>query len=312
MVDLEDILLSFSNSTIKPYRTLLINGTSIRFLCDSGADTSVLTEEVTGMWPPVKQMFVKSANGQIDRRAISQPLKVIDKDGEESRECKLAFMYIPNCPCNLLGRSGMALLGISLIPVTGGMRAAGPGETIDDQIFVQEGVGEPFTYWSLDLPSHDPTGTADTILSHVTKRSNQIRKSPDDLHLTVQYNHTPGPDPDFQKNFDKLTPQRITLRHLYEDRFGNTATSAIVPAVIGKLMGRGHTPHIALARQTCRDWKDLSRLVYDAEFLPASCWSRSPRGNGWERTKDGRIERRYLGYVVQTTPRTHLSTEVEG
>ena len=76
------------------------------------------------MWPPAKQMFVKSANGQIDRRAISQPLTVIDDTGEDSVECELPFMYIPNCPCNLLGRSGMSLLGISLVPVTGGMKGS--------------------------------------------------------------------------------------------------------------------------------------------------------------------------------------------
>ena len=72
----------------------------MEFLCDSGADTSVLKEEVPNMWPQTNTIFVKSANGQIDQRPVSKPLEV--KDDATGVATSLPFVLIKNCPVNRL------------------------------------------------------------------------------------------------------------------------------------------------------------------------------------------------------------------
>ena len=67
----------------------------------------------------------------------------------------------------------MERLKISLVPVTGRIRAAGPGQTIEDQIFMQQVVGEPHYYWTLDMPTPDPTKIAAHLLSMITRREEQ-------------------------------------------------------------------------------------------------------------------------------------------
>ena len=69
-------------------------------------------------------------------------------------------------------------------------------------------------------------------------------------------------------------------------------------------MGRGSTPHISLARHIDTGWEDLGRVLYDAERVRETDWVGG--GPGWQKTKDGRLKRRYLGFVVRTTPKTHL------
>lgn len=294
------MLLAYSTPTTKPLRTIKIGDKDITFLCDSGAETSVLTTEVPGMWPASKTICVKSANGQISEQKVSRPLMVIDETS--GVRVKLPFTFIPECPVNLLGQDGMRALKISLVPVKGGMRAIGPGEKITDQIFVRHTLGVPHTYWTLDMPQPDPTRTGQEILSHVTPRPKQIIRAPDELHMTLRYAKTAGPDKAYESVFNRLGPQRVTMQYLYQDERGNAAVSVGVPIETRKTMGCGQIAHISLAKTSDTEWKQLGRFIQEVNQITDWIGGRP----GWQ--KHGNVERRYLGFVVTMTPRTHLDS----
>lgn len=105
----------------KPEVNLLVNGAKITFLCDSGACKTVLRDSVPSLTASMDSILVRSANGQLQRKLISNSLHF--KDIKNSRDIYAPVVISPQCPVNLLGRDLMSRLGISLQPVKGGMKA---------------------------------------------------------------------------------------------------------------------------------------------------------------------------------------------
>jgi len=251
------------------------------------------------MWPQSGTIFVKSANGQIDQRPVSKPLALED-EATGVTTC-LPFVLIKNCPVNLLGRDGMEKLRLSLVPVTGGMRAVGPGQKIEDQIFVQKAVNEPHYYWSLNMPRPDLTGTGKKLIEMITPQEHQQVKAPEELHMTIRYKKTPGPDKPFDDKVTRLGPQKVTFRMLYQDDHGNVAVSVGIPQPVQALMQDSQVPHVSVVRGPGVLWKDLGHIVREGD--QATDWE-DDKESGWQRS--GGLRRKHLGFMLTMTPRAHL------
>lgn len=70
------------------------------------------------------------------------------------------------------------------------------------------------------MPRPDVTNTAEKLMAkvrEVTNLGSDIMK-PSDLHVTLRYKRSPGPDLLYDREIDKLGPQKVTIRNLYYDR----------------------------------------------------------------------------------------------
>lgn len=250
------------------------------------------------MWPQTGTIFVKSANGQIDQRPITKPLHVTDKG--TGLTALSPIIFIENCPVNLLGRDLMSLLKLSLVPVTGGMRAVGPQQTVQDQIFVQASNGEPYYFWALDMPTPDVSGTGEHLLKMITKTPKQELMAPENLHVTLRYKRSPGPDREYDAKVSALGPQRVAYKAIYEDDKGNAVVTIQLPEPVNKVMLWGQYPHISLAKQSGTKWYQLGTLAKIEN--DDRDWEEDT--GGWY--KSGPYRRKYLGFTVIMTPHTHL------
>lgn len=73
-IHLTEVLLNLSGKEVKPVRTLSVQGKTIQFVCDSGADKTVLKDHVSGVDPSSGTIYVKSASGQLNQHRISKPV----------------------------------------------------------------------------------------------------------------------------------------------------------------------------------------------------------------------------------------------
>ncbi|KAK2875051.1 hypothetical protein Q8A73_024339, partial [Channa argus] len=139
---------------------------NVTFLCDSGADKTVLRESVPGLKASNQIIYVKSANGLVNQHHISKPIWFKDQNTGESIQASVVIC--PDCPVNLLGRDLLSKLKISIVPTTLGMIALGKGEAVDT--LAMQGTGEPYYYWTLDLPTPDPTKTGQQLLEKLSQQ----------------------------------------------------------------------------------------------------------------------------------------------
>ena len=196
----------------------------------------------------------------------------------------------------------MERLNLSLVPVTGGMRAGGPGQKIEDQIFVQRATGEPQYYWALDMPRPDPTKTAEQLAGMFTRQDGQDVMAPEDLHMTIRYKQTPGPDKPYDDSVARLGPQRVVFKTLYEDRHGNVVVAIGVPKETEALMRDSQVPHVSIAQGpgVPLGHRDLGHIAREGDRV--TNWENDE--GGWQ--KSGRLRRKHLGFTVVMTPRAHL------
>lgn len=118
-MDLTQIFSLSLKEDEKPYYTLTIGGERVKFLCDSGADRTVLKDKNPAVKPRKKWIAVVSANGKVQMLKISKPTSVLDEDGEGHTA---ELVISPDCPVNLLGRDLMKQIRIALVPTEKGMR----------------------------------------------------------------------------------------------------------------------------------------------------------------------------------------------
>lgn len=298
-LDLTEVLLNLSGKEVKPVRTLTVQGKTVQFLCDSGADKTVLKDHVSGVDPSNGTIYVKSANGQLNQHRISKPVWIRDPTTGEAAQGSVVMC--PTCPVNLLGRDMMMKLGISIIPTSIGMIAAGKGETAETM--VHQDSGDLHYYWTLDLSASRPDQINCKLLAaaeEMLTTSHDIQP-PEDLHVTLRFKTMPGPDEAYTDKVLKLGPQRITIKAIYTDGETMAGCSVILSEAAQQLF-TGQTPHISLTKSGTAEWTDLASLVRQGESV--GMWQQA--GGGWETDVQHSIFRKKLGWVTHTTPQTHL------
>lgn len=175
-------MLNLSGKETKPVHTLIVQGKAVHFLCDSGVDKTVLKDHLPKVHPSSGTIYVKSTNGQLNQHRISKPVWISDPNTDETAQGSVVMRS--TCPVNLLGRDMMIKLGISIIPASTGMIAAGKGETAETMVY--QGSGDLHYYWTLDL---SPSRPGDVNRKLLTAAEEMLTSSHDNRNLKVSMSH---------------------------------------------------------------------------------------------------------------------------
>lgn len=268
-------------------------------LCDTGACKTVLTEKPPNMAFTDQKMIVKSASGHVTTQRLTDPLFLAHRDS--GRSCKIQCIYDPSCPVNLLGRDALERLKIGIVPGQEGMFAKLMfSDAYSTDLFLQQGSGEPHYYWTLDLPSLEP-------LQHIADRylpDTSIRQPYTEYHNTLRFKKTPGPDPPYDQQIQRLGPQKLILQHLYVTTSGNAICSVIQTDRTLQLNRMPH-PHVSVAHNATTDWKDLGNVLSRVETDRYEKTEETHKG--WLQGHRTGCMRYTLGWPLTTQPASHIT-----
>lgn len=260
IMNLQDLLLTESP---RPMITLVVNGKRITFLCDTGACRTTCREWIPGARPSHERVTVRSANGELTSVAQSLPVNIRDEQG---KDCCIPVLLYPGCPVNLLGRDAMVKLEIALVPdLTGAMQVKRRKDLLDGDIFVLQGSGSPRYFYSFDLTPGPPYCISEGLLktARQTLTHPQREMSKDDLHITMWFKQTPGPDEEYWQDMQRRPHTKITIDYLYTDNLSSSVATVKFanPDVVDKLYFGYTTPHISLFKETHQTWESLGRVA---------------------------------------------------
>lgn len=280
-----------------------MNGKEIIALCDTGACKTVLRENIPQVTWSTDTLTVTSASGHVTSQRLTDPLTILHP--ASSRACKVKCIMDPSCPLNLLGRDALAQLKIGVVPEDNGMRPQiFLSQTTPRQVesLVCQGQGEIHYYWTLDLPKVAPLLDIVKAVLPVTA----VTMPPTELHNTLWFKDTPGPDPPYDAAVHRLGPQNLTLQHIYVTQSGNAVCSVILtPQALE--VNRMPKPHVSVARSPNVRWKDLGDVLRNVERDAYHRDDSDPEG--WLRGRRTHCLRLALGWVIKTTPATHMTIE---
>lgn len=226
---------------------LTVQGKPMLFFVDSGAERTVL-KQIQGVPVSKQKIRVISANGRTMTNSISMPINFRLNNDEKPVQC--AVVLSPECPHNLLGRDLILALELAVVPTSEGVLKVIKHDPYSPiQTLVVESNGAPHYWWSLDLPSNDPKRVAQSLVrmaeQRVTGKYDKIDAH--NLHVTLWYKRTAGPDPQYDKEVKKLGPQNVHIPYVYW-----TEQTSFCDADISKeaasLMVEPNTRHISLTK----------------------------------------------------------------
>lgn len=306
VLDISDTL-AFQTTTEdnKPKRTLFLHGHAVEFLCDTGADKTVVRKPLPGIPHSSEMIYVKSANGIISSCPVTGPITVVDP--HSGLKHTQSVILCPSCPVNLLGRDLMLKLHISVVSTDSGMMAIGQGEEVPT--YISSGQ-EPHYYWTLDFPQPDPTNTMTRLLQLADESLRHMADAdtPKLLHITLRHNNRPGPDEEYQHKINRLGPQNVVLTYFYSDlQYLSACAVALTPQTLKLHQDTSISPHVSLTRPSTTSWQAVG--CWMTAMQNDRTWTPAP--DGWERTIRGDCMRKALNWVVTTTPQTHLDNPHE-
>lgn len=318
-MDLTQIYGLFSTDKERPFVNMTINGVTVKFLCDSGADRSLLKDEVPGVEKGKGFIVLVAANGKTRVTPTSKPTQITDETGQSH---KAQLILGSECPINLLGRDLMHKFGIALVPTDQGMKAVWVGREN-----VLQARGTPLKWWSLDLPENDPAQISQKLLEVAREQQQTQNKveyqDPGSCHCTLRVKRPQdqAPSTKWEKQFASLGPQRLHLQYIYASSSGQAGALVKLPEEAAELRRpEGPTvPHVSLSKPSRDEWKSIGWFVGACQDKTMT-WT--PTEGGWERSQvpsnnwnwdwttnrpGDPVYRKYLGWTVTTTPRVHLS-----
>lgn len=288
--------------SIRPEVTLQVNGKSITFLCDTGACRTTCKEPIPHARDSKNSVVVRAASGKIMSVPESEPVWIKDPLGES---CQLSILMFPECPVNLLGRDGLLHLGLALIPTTQGQIVVKrKAELQKGDLFVIQGTGEPYYYYSLNIPNTLPQKAATSLLEEGRKVISQPQDvmSEDSLHITLWYKNTPGPERKYEEKLNRATPTKVTTNYLYTDGKA-TAVAGVSLREGEKSLFRMYTPpHISLYKRKDQTWKEMGKMVQEGER--ATDWV-ATSVNTWFSASTG-LFKKALFWTVQVQEGIHV------
>lgn len=239
---------------------------------------------------------VRSAQGAL--REVKETELVWLRD-PEGKSCQMTMLMLPECPVNLLGRDGIAALGLAIVPTPGGLKII---RQAPEQVYVMQGMGQPHYYYTLDVPNKPPVSAGAYLLDEGKRAIEQAQDqmSPDELHVTMWY--TEHPDPKYKEKLDSVTPLKITVSYLYSDVTANAAAAVILPESALNLFRVYHGPHISLCKSKDAEWKDLGKLVDTGER--AQDWVATGVNTWFSDTT--KLSKKALFWTVTVTSGVHL------
>lgn len=296
---------------VKPTITLFTNKKKRIFLCDSGACKTVITkdEEPPGVKYSKDSITVKSATGHTNVESLTEPLTFEEPLSQDQWQEQV--LISATCPVNLLGRDVMQGLKIGVMPTGSGMRAVrlAPGRA---DILVQEGVGEPHYYYTIDLARNGPGAMGEALVKEAKARvpEEAIIHRVQDLHCTMCFKPTTGQDTKYQTKFMKDPSSAMTLTNLYWDNKGNCAVAVQLDKKDYELFrGYPSRPHVSLSKKQEGRWGYLGELVIEGEAEQK--WERLNDGSQVFKGRDTGIYTRTLNWRTRGSMEVHLSAGKE-
>ena len=287
--------------TSRPEVTLLVNGKSITFLCDTGACRTTCRETIPGGRKSADVVIVRAANGETKAVPTSDPLWIRDPKGET---CQLSILLMPECPVNLLGRDAMLKLGLALVPTRTGFKVKRKTDVERRDCFVMQGSGAPIYYYTLDIPNKPPSNIGTALLlkgqEMITREGDAM--NPEELHVTMWFKTTPDPDKDYEKELERRTPTKITINYMYSDESQCVAAGVILEPDIKEMHKMRKVPHISLYKSKDVGWQELGEMVQRGER--ATDWT-ATSVNTWVSLSTG-LTRTSLFWVVRAQAGTHI------
>lgn len=123
-----------------------------------------------------------------------------------------------------------------------------------------------------------------------------------DLHCTLRYKNTPGPDERYDQQVHKLkNPTTICVQHLFVSHTGQSCCSVILRSEQQKLSHQ-HDPHISLTKDHRHEWKHMNAFVERAKRQDYG----PPDESGWCMSRDMYIWKKTVGNYTPVSPQTHL------
>ncbi|XP_032362906.1 uncharacterized protein LOC116674646 [Etheostoma spectabile] len=242
-----------------PMRTLLVGPkrTPVQFLCDTGADATVVSAKVPGLNPSAKTLCIIGASGM---PTLAQWSKRIDLQDEDGTVVTASVILSPECPINLLGRDMLLKLRLSLVSTPEGMKARKLPEEEVKGAWVQQSHSIPNTFYSFD-PTEEGPGSITTKIRNMAEqlRTKSSRSEPQreyPLHITVNFQRGGGPPPeDWLRWFNRQGPTRVTIKELLITETGWAVATVKLPEdVQSKTLT--HQPHVSL-------WKPKDIIPHD-------------------------------------------------
>lgn len=162
----------------------------------------------------------------------------------------------------------MQSLGIATVPTAKELKAL----RMTPCLVIQDEIPAHYCY-SADLI----TSGSGSVTSALLQKAEQVVPpqvdimKPEDLHCTMYYKHTTGPDTKYEKQFLKIKQSTIRLKDLYWDKSGNYGASCTLSQELQSLYKNWETvPHVSLAKDKSIRWEDFGNIITRAEA--ASDW----------------------------------------
>lgn len=302
ILDLQAIFSSLVIPT-EATRTLLVGPlqTAVTFVCDTGAEVSLIRDDVPGLKPSGRSILVVGASGKPTPNPWSKKCKVIDEDGTE---VTTTFVLSPHCPVNLLGRDLLVALNLSILADGTTLKVSKMDNT---SLLVLESPSTPTTFYALDLTTAGPSSVTLDLLAQ-TKSSvpchSTVIQTQFPLHVTILFPHHPV-DHKWLLRFHRLRPSRLHIKYLL---WGPNWACAVttVQEEVSAMMPSDATPHVTLARSAEMSWQQLNQRASAAE--KTRHWEQvDPTTFRLDHHYYGTMWKRPLGWTTTASPTTHLS-----
>lgn len=268
---------------------------------------TVLTHQPPKTRYSTKVTWVRSASGHLSPLRNTQKIKITEP--KSGKTVHLPILIDECCPVNLIGRDVMVKLGISVRPTAEGKMVAEfePSEPVKN-INVVAGPGEPLYYWTLDMTDREESESllsqALTELKQITDMSQVDIMPTDQLHCTLRYKTTPGPDPLYDDKVNKLSsPQSLLLKDLLVSRSGQACVTVTLNPK-QQVVNRNRNPHVSLTKNVDQEWQNMFLLTTRAESDSFTVSDET----GWQTGRLSGIRKRPLCIYVTARPASHMDS----
>lgn len=260
-----------------------------------------------------RSLLVIGVGGRPSHQYYTEPVTIIDEDGEQYEN--ITFVYVPDCPENLMGRDLIQRLSLTLTVDGHKMVVNKRGEEVKTMM-VLKGEGSPKKFYSMDPTSKGPTAVVND-LNHLPE---ELLTSMDwqpqtqfDLHAMIRYNPWKK-DQQFFSKWQRITPTKGHIQSVYWCQRKNWMfATVLLPDNIVNL--RLDDPpciplHISLAKNKTMKWQDFRQIVRDI------MWAERGDNKEWDYTQEGHFRRmtsqgdticrKDLNWNTMFCPTTHL------